>query len=504
MVFRTGTGNGGFYWYKGSDGSQLALLNNAGIFTVAGELRTNGGGAIGYRHVVGNYGVIVYQDGTNYYDLVTNSGDQYGSFNSLRPLSWNLSTGNVTLGHALAVTGATTLTGALQVNSTIGATSSITASGGNVTATTGFVVGTQLRFPDAATWAIYQNGTSACIWTGGDKLTISNTGNITAAGNYYTFAGAAPSLAANQGPCMYGDANWIVAKPGSGNAGFMVYNYAGVNIGQITPNGFVCSAGTTNASSTASSILSTIQLRFKQNSGDEGSSGIIDYGVISANSLSIVGKGTAINSRNVIIYDNLSVQNITATGTGTAINSAGSIYATGQIVSQGANGILQFQNRNGGAFFGFYATSDWGYWWHSTAGNLIQVTGNQMNPSTNNSMYAGNTGNAWAVVDSYSYVNASDRREKRDIEDLPDCQPLLERLKPQRFKWNHGVDQEKTHWGFVAQDVGAVMREAGHEFGGYVADERGEGIAYNELTAVLWKACQEMAARITALEARLA
>ena len=52
----------------------------------------------------------------------------------------------------------------------------------------------------------------------------------------------------------------------------------------------------------------------------------------------------------------------------------------------------------------------------------------------------------------------------------------------------------------------------GEAFGGYHIDEEGrEGIAYNELTAVLWKACQELAAcnqdlaaRVAALEARAA
>lgn len=46
-----------------------------------------------------------YQDGSNYYMLITNSGDQYGSYNSLRPFYVNLSSGNVTMSHNVTVGG---------------------------------------------------------------------------------------------------------------------------------------------------------------------------------------------------------------------------------------------------------------------------------------------------------------------------------------------------------------------------------------------------------------
>ncbi len=43
-----------------------------------------------------NYGVIFRNDDTNTYILLTNSGDRTGTWNSLRPLTINNSTGNVT------------------------------------------------------------------------------------------------------------------------------------------------------------------------------------------------------------------------------------------------------------------------------------------------------------------------------------------------------------------------------------------------------------------------
>ena len=46
---------------------------------------------------------------------------------------------------------------------------------------------------------------------------------------------------------------------------------------------------------------------------------------------------------------------------------------------------------------------------------------------------------------------------------------------------------------------GRSFRET--DFGGYLVDQHGESIAYNELTAVLWKVCQELTARVKTLEA---
>jgi hypothetical protein len=92
---------------------------------------------------------------------------------------------------------------------------------------------------------------------------------------------------------------------------------------------------------------------------------------------------------------------------------------------------------------------------------------------------------------------------KTDIEDLPDCLDLVREIAPQRFRWKDGPDTTRTHWGFIAQDVGEVM---GEDFAGYTpADpDEPESIAalnYNQLVAVLWKACQELLTRVEQLEA---
>jgi len=71
---------------------------------------------------------------------------------------------------------------------------------------------------------------------------------------------------------------------------------------------------------------------------------------------------------------------------------------------------------------------------------------------------------------------------------------------PRTFRWRDGADTERTNHGFVAEEVAAVL---GDDFGGYRHDgESGyHGIDYAQLTAVLWKAVQELQAEVAALRA---
>lgn len=125
-------------------------------------------------------------------------------------------------------------------------------------------------------------------------------------------------------------------------------------------------------------------------------------------------------------------------------------------------------------------------------------------PAVNNNLVCGAAGNGWAVMHSYGYVTDSDRRLKTDIANLPDaCLDLVRAIAPRRYRWREGSDTERTHWGWVAQEVGEVMLAAGHDFGGHTAgddDDRTEGLAVNELTAVLWKAVQELANEVATLK----
>lgn len=61
---------------------------------ISGTYKSTGGN---FRLIGGNYGAILRNDGSSLYLLLTSSGDQYGTWNALRPFTVNVSTGAVTL-----------------------------------------------------------------------------------------------------------------------------------------------------------------------------------------------------------------------------------------------------------------------------------------------------------------------------------------------------------------------------------------------------------------------
>lgn len=103
--------------------SYIPLSGSTGV---TGTLRSNSEiqttSLNAFRAVGGNYGFFIRNDGANTWFLLTNSGNQYGSYNSLRPLSINNSTGVVTFGNGLKGTldgnasTATTLQNARTIN----------------------------------------------------------------------------------------------------------------------------------------------------------------------------------------------------------------------------------------------------------------------------------------------------------------------------------------------------------------------------------------------------
>lgn len=123
----------GFQWNGQSLDSRYAAASHthnyiplSGSTGVTGTLRSNSEiqttSQNAFRAVSGNYGFFIRNDGSNTYFLLTNSGDQYGNWNSLRPLSINNSTGLVTFGNGLKgtldgnATTATTLQNARTIN----------------------------------------------------------------------------------------------------------------------------------------------------------------------------------------------------------------------------------------------------------------------------------------------------------------------------------------------------------------------------------------------------
>ena len=95
-------------WTKQYDAANKPTAIDVSAIPLAGSTAVNGVvrnsaefqsiSANNYRMVYGNYGAFWRQDGSNLYLMLTNSGDQYGSYNGLRPLAVSLSSGDVTMG----------------------------------------------------------------------------------------------------------------------------------------------------------------------------------------------------------------------------------------------------------------------------------------------------------------------------------------------------------------------------------------------------------------------
>lgn len=88
-----------FYSQRNKDGSVSFSFN--GVSSFAGGVTSSGEfvsrSANGFRIAYGSYGAIWRNDGGSLYLLVTNSGDSLGTFNSLRPFTVSLATGDVTI-----------------------------------------------------------------------------------------------------------------------------------------------------------------------------------------------------------------------------------------------------------------------------------------------------------------------------------------------------------------------------------------------------------------------
>lgn len=306
---------------------------------------------------------------------------------------------------------------------------------------------------------VFKLGSSASNWlfqdyNGTNIADLNVSGNLVILGPYLYFMGqGGGSVNGTGGPFIYGDNNDIVAHLGSGNVAFLVQNYSG---------GAVFSA---------------------DGAGDASVFGSFTVGSNATIGGSLTVDGNAQVNGSLQVDSTVTIESqLTLTAGGNAL-----VVATGGILT---NQGCQFNNLN------LVGTSD--ICLHIPSGG---ATMGDILPNADHNGSCGSATQAWAQAWSYNYGTASDAALKTDITELPSCADLVAAISPRRYCWREG-DDRATHWGFIAQEVGAAMKGAGHKFGGHLRSKKVEGLAYNELLAVLWKACQELQARVSELEAR--
>jgi hypothetical protein len=106
---------GGTGLVLGEDGSISVTTANGRAVNLSGPMKATGemqsSSANSFRIAYGSYGTFWRNDGNRLYLMMTNSGDQFGGYNNLRPFYVDISTGAVTMGHGLAVNGGITGSG---------------------------------------------------------------------------------------------------------------------------------------------------------------------------------------------------------------------------------------------------------------------------------------------------------------------------------------------------------------------------------------------------------
>ncbi|MBI3221120.1 MAG: tail fiber domain-containing protein, partial [Bacteroidetes bacterium] len=121
--------------------------------------------------------------------------------------------------------------------------------------------------------------------------------------------------------------------------------------------------------------------------------------------------------------------------------------------------------------------------------------------NASNKVRIGNT-SVTVIEGQVSFTAASDRRFKKDIQPIEEGVEFIKKLKPVSYQLKLDATG-KTNWGFIAQDIEALIgtQNAVLTVGGDSA--RSLGLRYTDFVAPLVRAVQEQQNRIEILEAKI-
>lgn len=149
-------------------------------------------------------------------------------------------------------------------------------------------------------------------------------------------------------------------------------------------------------------------------------------------------------------------------------------------------------------------------------------------PTTDNAVTNGGSGFRWSAIwAANGTIQTSDERAKTDVSDAELGFNFIKSLRPVSYKWVEGgkvdtgerdddgnyiyqsIPGERTHWGFIAQEVKEAVDDAGVDFGGWILTDKDDpnsqqALRYDQFIAPLTKALQEAIAKIETLEAKVA
>ena len=150
-----------------------------------------------------------------------------------------------------------------------------------------------------------------------------------------------------------------------------------------------------------------------------------------------------------------------------------------------------------------------------------------IHPGTDNASSCGVASFRWTAVYAVNgSIQTSDERQKTEVAESALGTDFIKSLRPVSYKWIEGgkrhtgefdednnwvyesVPGQRTHWGFIAQEVKQAVDDAGVDFGGWVLEDKDDpestqSLRYDQFIAPLTKALQEALAKIETLETRL-
>ena len=148
----------------------------------------------------------------------------------------------------------------------------------------------------------------------------------------------------------------------------------------------------------------------------------------------------------------------------------------------------------------------------SLSGNNNTLIGKSASPSSssvNNEMTLGNSSLNTLRCNQTSITSLSDGRDKINIAELGEGLDFVSRLKPVKFEWKtrDGNSKDGTYEaGFIAQDLQQLQKDTDTDYLKLVMDNNPDRLeaSYGKLIPVLVRAVQELSAKNTALEVRIA
>ena len=214
-------------------------------------------------------------------------------------------------------------------------------------------------------------------------------------------------------------------------------------------------------------------------------------------------QGVTTGGSNTVVATNGSGQNI-STGTNNCLfgYTVGRVITTGSFnIGIGSNSLYNVSTTNHNIGIGENA----GY--TGAGGNCIMIgqSAYASSSSATNEITLGNSSISSLRCQVQTISSLSDRRDKKDIEELPIGIDFINTLKPVKFTWNmrDGAKVGQQEAGFIAQDLDEAQIDAGAEdYLSLVLKNNPDKLeaAYGKLVPVLVKAVQELSAEVKTLK----